>query len=493
MATTFVRVGELACQQNSLLQQLTAAVVSCEPAIAAASPTGKKNKSPSTTTTTTEQQMFDVVLSDSVLFPEGGGQPCDHGTLFIGGNDNDSKDDGIPITSVVRRGNTCVLASPTALTPGTTVLQRVDWHRRVDHMHHHTAQHLLTAVVERADMMCLPTVSWSLTHPFCFIVLDVAEYTKKDNKDTDSNPYAKYITPEKKICDEMVRKIQDACNAAIAGSTAVRCDVFESREAYQAEAERKEREEEGGRGRFRSRGIPADVSGPIRIITLDEVDSCTCCGTHCGSLSELQTLQLLHQETKGTTVKLFFVTGARAVEQFGAMYGRERQLMTALAGSRPEDFAEVVGRRSKEAGEAEKKMKRWGHELAGYEAQRMIGEINAHQKKVAVIRRDDMEMDFFNAVRAALNDAGLASLVLVAAWATDSPAAAATATIVPTRDVQGQLFISGGDAEAVQRVTDTAKAVMTGVKGGLSKMGFRGKGSLREWTQLVEAVDSLEL
>lgn len=48
---------------------------------------------------------------------------------------------------------------------------------------------------------------------------------------------------------------------------------------------------------IRSRGIPDDVNGPIRVITIDKgnVDQCTCCGTHLTNLAQLQSLHILHQ------------------------------------------------------------------------------------------------------------------------------------------------------------------------------------------------------
>lgn len=493
----FARVGELACQKNSFLRELVATVVSCEPAKV---PEGKKKHADANAAV----PLFDLVLSDSVLFPEGGGQPCDHGKLFVLSS-VDNKAEGketresepIAITNVQRKGDTCVLSSPVCLAPGTVVSEVVDWERRLDHMQHHTAQHLLTAVVERPDMMLLPTASWSLTHPFCFIQLDLSEHLANPE-----SPYTKFITKEKKIADDMLQRIQNACNEAIANRTAVRCDVFDTREAYQAEQDRRQAEqrklrEEAGEDEascFRSRGIPADVSGPIRIITLDGIDSCTCCGTHLHTLAELQAVFLLHQEIKNATVKLFFVTGQRAVKAFGDMYSREKQLMVSLGGCRPEDFADSIQRRAKDASDNEKKLKRWALELASFEAEKLIRQCNSGgaQKRVLAIRRDDVEIEFFNAVRTALNDAGLSDTVLVAAWATEGGTAAASNSIVPTKDVQGQVFITGASKEALETVAAKAKEVMTEMKGGLSKMGFRGKGSLREWARLAEELQSLE-
>lgn len=38
----------------------------------------------------------------------------------------------------------------------------------------------------------------------------------------------------------------------------------------------------------RSRGLPEDHAGPIRIIDIEGIDASTCCGTHVSNLSHLQ-------------------------------------------------------------------------------------------------------------------------------------------------------------------------------------------------------------
>ena len=61
-----VRCGELACQKDSYLRELSATVVSCKPRAALPATKGKADKKK-----TAEENLFDIVLSDTVLFPEG--------------------------------------------------------------------------------------------------------------------------------------------------------------------------------------------------------------------------------------------------------------------------------------------------------------------------------------------------------------------------------------------------------------------------------------
>ena len=86
-----------------------------------------------------------AVLSDSVFYPEGGGQPPDHGHLGDAEVIDVQKD-----PAGARHYFTGELAEG-------PVAQRLDWQRRFDHMQQHTAQHLLTAIA--ADRFGWPTTS----------------------------------------------------------------------------------------------------------------------------------------------------------------------------------------------------------------------------------------------------------------------------------------------------------------------------------------------
>lgn len=101
--------GLLACQLDSYKTKGSSKVVSCTPV----------------------NDLFHVVLEDSVLYPEGGGQPWDFG--FVGGT---------KVEKVVKAdSNKQVLVElPHPLEVGTEVDCSVDWSRRYDIMQQHTAQ-----------------------------------------------------------------------------------------------------------------------------------------------------------------------------------------------------------------------------------------------------------------------------------------------------------------------------------------------------------------
>lgn len=70
---------------------------------------------------------YEVICEDSILFPEGGGQPYDTGYL------ND-----IPVQQVLRKGPEAVIYVKSPVKVGEEVQQSINWERRFDHMQQHS-------------------------------------------------------------------------------------------------------------------------------------------------------------------------------------------------------------------------------------------------------------------------------------------------------------------------------------------------------------------
>jgi Ser-tRNA(Ala) deacylase AlaX len=411
------KVGELACQMSSYLKELTATVVSC----AEVSAPLQKGKTPASAASSAAAS-FEVVLSDTVLFPEGGGQPCDLGDIS-----------DVSVINVQRRGDTCVHTTTAPLAVGAEVRVVVDWPRRVDHMQHHTAQHLLTAVMERE--LGLPTMSWALSSPTCYIQLPTAKVEAAD-----------------------VLKVQTLCNRIIAARTAV------SRVVYPSKADLPP---------SRSRGIPDDVTGPIRLIDIEGQDVCTCCGTHLENLAELRTVQLLHQEPKGNTCRLHFIAGDRVTSQFSELYDLTRSLIKEL-GTNQENVLAATQRRGVESSAGAKHVRKLLAELAPIVAERVVSDVKASSSSETphFFLREDADMEFLTVIAEAAKVA-VPNHVLV----------------LGCGGGEGGQFMVIGPAEAVKDISAVVSGALEG-KGGQSKAGFRGKGNMKLWKNAVKAFAS---
>ena len=60
------------------------------------------------------------------------------------------------------------------------------------------------------------------------------------------------------------------------------------------------------------------------------VDTNMCCGTHVSNLSHLQTVKLLHMESKQDSMLLYFVSGNRVCNLLEKCYQSERALTKLL-------------------------------------------------------------------------------------------------------------------------------------------------------------------
>ena len=100
--------------ENAYTQDFTAVVESCE---------AVKNG-------------FAVTLDRTAFYPEGGGQPADHGTLGEARVLDVHEKDGV-VTHLCDR----------ALSEGAEVSGRIDWARRFDHMQQHSGEHIISGLL----------------------------------------------------------------------------------------------------------------------------------------------------------------------------------------------------------------------------------------------------------------------------------------------------------------------------------------------------------
>lgn len=111
-----------------------------------------------------------MVCEDTIFYAEGGGQPCDYGTM-----------NGKPVRNVIHR-NTEVVHFVEASEPfakGDRVEQCLDWERRLDHMQQHSGQHLLTELFD--ELLNYDTISWWMGKETSFIELNSTQLLTDEN------------------------------------------------------------------------------------------------------------------------------------------------------------------------------------------------------------------------------------------------------------------------------------------------------------------------
>ena len=79
---------------------------------------------------------YTVTLDRTAFYPEGGGQPADHGTL-----------DGAAVTDVHEKNGVIFHNVDRAVEIGKTVTGSTDWARRFDHMQQHSGEHICSGLI----------------------------------------------------------------------------------------------------------------------------------------------------------------------------------------------------------------------------------------------------------------------------------------------------------------------------------------------------------
>ncbi|AGN01906.1 Alanyl-tRNA synthetase, class IIc-like protein [Salinarchaeum sp. Harcht-Bsk1] len=226
---------------------------------------------------TVERALDDrVVLDRTICYPEGGGQPADHGTLTV--IDGADVADGAEwaITDVQKQDTIYHHLDPAADAPadpaptpseGATVEIDLDWERRLGHMRHHTAQHLLSRVLI-------------------------------DEFDAGTEGNQVYADGARIDCEQ--DRFTEADLALI--ETRVNELIEDERPVEWYELDREVAEERLDPERTRIELLPDSIT-ELRIVEIEDFDRTACAGTHVANTGECGTFELTGRESKGGGVE----------------------------------------------------------------------------------------------------------------------------------------------------------------------------------------------
>lgn len=261
-----------------------------------------------------------AALDDTILYPEGGGQPADHGHLGEVAVVDSRTHDG-----AVRH----VLAAPVEVGWRSTL--RLDWGRRWDHMQQHTAQHLLSALA--ADRFGWPTTSFHLLDMVCDIEVEAPD-----------------------LGTDELEALEEAVNAEI-------------RAARPINGRRVEPGAIDWLG-VRSRGLPEGHTGTVRLVEIEGLDLNTCGGTHLANTAEIGSFKLLGCEAKRGGQRLIWLAGDRVRRRLGEHEARNAELRKVL-GAGDDELATIAATKLDQLKDALRRQKYLAGQLAEAEAERL--------------------------------------------------------------------------------------------------------------------------
>lgn len=205
---------------------------------------------------------FEVVLNDTAFYPEGGGQPADHGTL-----------DEAAVSDVRKRDDVIIHYTDKPLTPGTRVHGVIDWERRFDHMQQHTGEHIMSGIIHRH-----------------YGYENVGFHLGADNI---------LIDFDGPLTWEELMALEEEANRAIWKNMPIQVTYPDDEELKHLE--------------FRSK---KELSGLVRIVEVPECDICACCGTHVSRTGEVGMIKCTALENRKGGVRITLLCGGRAYRDY---------------------------------------------------------------------------------------------------------------------------------------------------------------------------------
>lgn len=206
---------------------------------------------------------YAIVLDRTAFYPEGGGQPCDTGTL-----------NKIPILTVQMRDGEII--HTVAGDPGCgSVTGRLNWQKRFDHMQQHTGEHILSGIFLSTHQA--ENVGFHLSATTCQIDVTLSS-----------------------LSPEQASAVEDSANAIIFSNRSIDAKFIENKDLA-AYALRKE---------------PGPEFEQIRLVSIADCDCCPCGGTHVGHTGEVGLLKIRGWEKRKNNIRVEFVCGGRALADY---------------------------------------------------------------------------------------------------------------------------------------------------------------------------------
>ena len=232
---------------------------------------------------------YDVVLDRTCVYPEGGGQPGDTGSLS-----------GVRVTDTHERGDEIVHFCDAPLAVGETVEGAIDYDRRFSFMQLHSGEHILSGIVHRR--FGYENVGFHMGTDF--VTIDFSGMLGPDD----------------------LAAVEAEANEWIWKNIPIRI-TWPSPDELAAIPYRSKKE----------------LTGQVRIVTIPDVDICACCGTHVSNTGEIGFVKIFSCVKFHDGVRLEILCGRRALQYMSALVEQNRRV-SGLLSAKPLQTADAAAR-----------------------------------------------------------------------------------------------------------------------------------------------------
>ena len=232
---------------------------------------------------------YTVTLDRTAFYPEGGGQPADHGTL-----------DGAAVTDVHEKNGVIFHNVDRAVEIGKTVSGSIDWARRFDHMQQHSGEHICSGLI--CGRYGCDNVGFHMGTDI--VTIDF-------NADI---PWEELLEIE----GQANRYIQEDYPIDIQFHRGAELDAID----------------------YRSK---KPLEGDVRIVAFPGADCCACCGTHVLRSGQVGLVKFLSVQKFREGVRIELLCGQRALDYLSRTWEQAKTIGQHLS-VKPVDAAAAVER-----------------------------------------------------------------------------------------------------------------------------------------------------
>lgn len=218
-----------------------------------------------------------VTLDQTAFFPEGGGQGADHGTL-----------DGVQVLDAHEANGEVEHLVSGPLAVGSEVRGHVDAVRRMDMMQQHSGEHMFSGLVHGL-----------------FGYDNVGFHIGTEAVTMDFNGM---------LTEADVRRVELLANQAVWRDQPVEAFVPSREELANIE--------------YRSK---KEIAGDVRIVRIEGVDTCACCGTHVHTTGCVGQIKVIGVQKYKSGVRVSILCGRRALEYENALFDQAKAAGQALS------------------------------------------------------------------------------------------------------------------------------------------------------------------
>lgn len=207
---------------------------------------------------TKREKDYDVILDQTLFFPEEGGQTCDQGTL----NDVRVHDVQIIDQEIHHYVNDPLKGK---------IIGKIDFKHRYTNMQNHSGEHVLSGLVKEM---------------FGF---DNSGFHLSPNEITTD--YSGFLNTKQ------LEELEKRANEVILENHPIHCFYPEDTSLYD----------------YRSK---KEINEALRLVEIEDIDCCACCAPHVRSTSEIGLIKILKAVKHKQGVRIWFICGYRAYQDY---------------------------------------------------------------------------------------------------------------------------------------------------------------------------------